>query len=68
MGRRLDECRELVIGDTPRDVAAAHAIGARCLALATGASSTAGALAAAGADLLYESLAAPGALEALLAG
>lgn len=31
-----DEVQVLVIGDTPRDVHAAHAIGARCLAVSTG--------------------------------
>lgn len=36
LGRRLEECAVLVIGDTPRDVQAAHAIGAACLAVATG--------------------------------
>ena len=34
--RRLEECRVLVIGDTPKDVLAARAIGAQCLAVATG--------------------------------
>jgi phosphoglycolate phosphatase len=41
--------RTLVIGDTPRDVACAHADGVRCLAVATGRYSTAQ-LADAGAD------------------
>ena len=36
LGLPLEACRVLVIGDTPADVAAAHAIGARCLAVATG--------------------------------
>ena len=35
LGRPLDACRVLVVGDTPRDVAAARAIGAACLAVAT---------------------------------
>jgi phosphoglycolate phosphatase-like HAD superfamily hydrolase len=35
-GRDLDGDEVLVIGDTPRDVACAEAIGARCLAVATG--------------------------------
>lgn len=34
---RREECRVVVVGDTPRDVEAAHAIGAECVAVATGA-------------------------------
>lgn len=36
LGLPLEECRVVVIGDTPRDVAAAYAIGAECLGVATG--------------------------------
>lgn len=41
LGRPLSECHVLVVGDTPKDVAAAHAIrtycvDAQCLAVATG--------------------------------
>ena len=35
-GRTYKADRTLVIGDTPKDIACAHAIGARCLAVATG--------------------------------
>jgi len=34
--RPAEECRVVVIGDTPRDVAAARAIGAECISVATG--------------------------------
>jgi phosphoglycolate phosphatase-like HAD superfamily hydrolase len=44
-----------VIGDTPKDIACAHAFGARCLAVATG-SFTAAQLAEAGADWVAGSL------------
>ncbi len=36
LGLPRDRCRVLVIGDTPKDIAAAQAIGADCLAVATG--------------------------------
>lgn len=36
LGRRLEGDEVLVIGDTPLDIACARAIGARCLAVATG--------------------------------
>lgn len=36
LGMRLEECRVVVIGDTPKDIAAAKGIGAKCLAVATG--------------------------------
>lgn len=36
LGRPLQQCRTLVIGDTRRDIDAARAIGAECLAVATG--------------------------------
>lgn len=35
-GRPASDCRIVVIGDTPRDVAAANAIGAECISVATG--------------------------------
>lgn len=57
--------RVVVIGDTPHDVTAAHAIGATCVGVATGGFSVAQ-LEEAGADWAFEDLAAPGALAALL--
>ena len=48
-GRAYTAERTLVIGDTPKDIACAHAIGAKCIAVATG-QFTAEQLAAAGAD------------------
>lgn len=65
LGRALDACDVLVIGDTPLDVSAAHQIGARCLAVATG-GGTRDALEASGAEWVFDTLADPAALEALL--
>jgi phosphoglycolate phosphatase-like HAD superfamily hydrolase len=67
LGCELAACDVLVIGDTPLDVAAAHAIGARCVGVATG-GATRPELAAAGADWLFGSLAESGAIDALLDG
>lgn len=39
LGVAPEQCRVVVIGDTVKDVQAAHAIGAECIAVATGASS-----------------------------
>ena len=36
LGVALDDCRIVVIGDTPKDVAAAHGIGAECIGVGTG--------------------------------
>jgi len=54
-GRDFYPEKTLVIGDTPKDIACAHAMGAKCLAVATG-SFTAAQLAASGADYVVESL------------
>lgn len=59
------ECRVVVIGDTPKDVSAAKAIGAECIAVGTGAFSPKQLLDA-GADVAFKNLAEPGALRALL--
>lgn len=59
-GRSFSAAETLVIGDTPKDIACAHAIGARCLAVTTGRFS-AQELTASGADGVVASLAnAPG--------
>lgn len=53
--RIFDAAATLVIGDTPKDIACAHAMGSKCLAVATG-SFSADALKAAGADWVVLSL------------
>ncbi len=60
------EARVVVIGDTPKDVAAARAIGAVCLAVTTGSYDRA-TLQDAGADRVVERLDVPAALEILRA-
>jgi len=65
LGRTIEPREAWVIGDTPKDVAAALARGVRCLAVASGRFS-AGELRAAGAHEAVESLAAPGVAELLL--
>jgi phosphoglycolate phosphatase-like HAD superfamily hydrolase len=54
--RGVDFSAVWIVGDTPFDIAAAHAIGARCLAVATGRSTVAD-LRAAGADAVLPNLA-----------
>jgi phosphoglycolate phosphatase-like HAD superfamily hydrolase len=64
LGRAPGDCRIIVIGDTPKDVAAAQAIGAESLAVET--SGFRGAdLLAAGATWAFPDLAADGVLAAL---
>jgi phosphoglycolate phosphatase-like HAD superfamily hydrolase len=65
LGAPLEECRVVVIGDTPKDVAAAKGIGALCIGVGTG-SFTAAALREAGADFAFSDFTERGALEALL--
>lgn len=65
LGVPTRSCRVVVIGDTPRDIAAAHAIGAESVAVATSSHGRAE-LAAAGASHVFEDLAAPGVLVSLL--
>lgn len=61
----VEAAHTIVIGDTPRDVACARAHGARSVAVATGEYS-AGSLARAGADVVFEDLGdTPAVLDAL---
>lgn len=61
----LEECRVVVIGDTPKDVAAAKGIGAVCIGVGTGHFSP-HALREAGADFAFPDFTSPGAIKALL--
>jgi phosphoglycolate phosphatase len=65
LGMELDACRVVVIGDTPRDVHAASAIGAECLAVATSFFSV-DALREAGATMVVAELTAPEAIRMLV--
>src|SRR6185436_4340956 len=65
LGVPLEGCRVVVIGDTPSDVGAAQAMGAECVAVATGSFSV-DALRGAGATWAFASLASAGALERVL--
>lgn len=65
LGVPLADCRVVVIGDTPKDIAAAQAVGAESLGVATGSFSTSE-LVACGATFAFDNLRSPGALEALL--
>jgi phosphoglycolate phosphatase len=65
LGQPRTACRVVVIGDTPKDIAAAKAIGAECVAVATGSYDVA-ALTQHRPEAAIESLAAPGALATIL--
>jgi phosphoglycolate phosphatase-like HAD superfamily hydrolase len=64
VGRDLTDCRVIVIGDTPRDAAAAQAIGAQSLTVETSGFGAADLLAA-GATWAFPDLTAAGVLPAL---
>ena len=65
LGVGRNQVRVTIIGDTPKDVTAAHACGARCIAIATGGFSQQE-LHAAGADAVFATLTSEGALEAIV--
>jgi phosphoglycolate phosphatase-like HAD superfamily hydrolase len=67
LGAPLAACRVVVIGDTPKDVSAALAIGAECIAVATGTFSLEE-LVACGPTRAFRDLDEEGALAALLGG
>ena len=67
LGVPLQECRVVVIGDTPKDVAAAKGIGATCIGVGTGSFSP-DALLSCGADYAFPDVTAREALAALLDG
>ncbi|MGZ3457463.1 MAG: HAD family hydrolase [Archangium sp.] len=67
LGAPLEECRVVIIGDTPKDVAAAKGIGAICIGVGTG-GFTPEALLASGADYAFPDFTAREALAALLDG
>jgi phosphoglycolate phosphatase len=65
LGLTPDQCRVMVVGDTPRDVAAARDIGAECIAVETGGHSRLE-LREAGATHVFADLSDPCAVDALL--
>ena len=65
LGLPIEECRVVVIGDTPKDVAAAAAIGAEAVGVGTG-NFRPDALVACGARCAFEDLSDPAALAAVL--
>jgi phosphoglycolate phosphatase len=66
LGAPMDECRVVVIGDTPRDVVAARGIGAACVGVGTGGHAPA-TLLELGATAAFATLEEPDVLDVLLA-
>jgi phosphoglycolate phosphatase-like HAD superfamily hydrolase len=67
LGAPLEECRVVIIGDTPKDVHAAKGIGAECIGVGTG-NYSAQALMEAGADAAFPDFSHREALTLLLGG
>lgn len=65
LGRSLEDCEVVVIGDTPRDVSAARDLGARCVGVGTGGHSPEE-LRGLGADQAFDDLTDPRVRAALL--
>ena len=65
LGLPLEACRLIIVGDTPKDIAAAHANAGICIAVATGSYSHE-ALVESGGDLVCHDLSDPRALALLL--
>jgi phosphoglycolate phosphatase len=65
LGVPLSDCRLVIVGDTPKDIAAAHDNGGTCVAVATGGASYE-ALIEAGGDLVCHDLTDPRAIAALV--
>jgi len=65
LGLSPSDCRTVVVGDTPRDVVAAHAMDAICVAVATGPHES-DVLRESGADVVFEDLGDPAALDSIL--
>lgn len=66
LGAPLSECRVVIIGDTPKDVAAARAMDAECIGVGTGSFGPAQLLAC-GATMAFRDFGEDGVLQALLA-
>jgi phosphoglycolate phosphatase-like HAD superfamily hydrolase len=65
LGQPLERCRIVVIGDTPKDTAAARALDAQCIGVGTGSYSPEQLLAE-GATHAFADFTAPGAVSSLI--